>query len=111
MAKKINQKEVVEEISLLTPPKRISKFEINLVLDLLRAVVYKKLAQGNKVHLSNLGTFETFFRHAREGVNPSTREKMTIEEIIIPKFRASKILKIYLKKNYDPITKSKGINE
>lgn len=56
-------------------------------------VVAEELKKGEKVTLVGFGTFEVSERAAREGLNPSTKAKITIPASKAPKFKAGKALK------------------
>ena len=51
------------------------------------------LKGGDDVKLVGFGTFEVTHRKGSQGVNPRTREPMTIAPSNAPKFRAGKLLK------------------
>ncbi len=56
-------------------------------------VVTETMKKGDKVQLVGFGTFEATKRPAREGINPATKEKITIPAANVPKFKAGKPLK------------------
>ncbi len=56
-------------------------------------VITDELADGNAVQLIGFGTFEVRERAAREGLNPATKEKITIAATKVPAFKAGKALK------------------
>ena len=51
------------------------------------------LANGDKVTLVGFGTFEVRERAERKGINPSTREEITIPATKVPAFKPGKSLK------------------
>lgn len=51
------------------------------------------LVAGDKVQLVGFGTFEVKERAARKGVNPRTKEEITIAASKLPGFKAGKALK------------------
>ncbi len=57
------------------------------------SAIEETLAKGEKVTLVGFGTFEVRDRAAREGVNPSTKEKITIPATKVPAFKPGKSLK------------------
>ncbi|MBP1466533.1 HU family DNA-binding protein [Candidatus Chloroploca sp. M-50] len=71
----------------------VSQKETKLVIDSALDVITEQLAKGEKVTLTGFGTFEVRHRQQREGVNPQTREKITIPETKTPGFSASSTLK------------------
>ena len=56
-------------------------------------VVTYELKNDRKVQLVGFGTFEVTKRAAREGINPLTKEPMSIPASKAPKFKAGKALK------------------
>ncbi|MBK9715537.1 MAG: HU family DNA-binding protein [Kouleothrix sp.] len=69
--------------------KKTSRQVIEAALDLIG----RSLAQDEKVVLSGFGTFEMRQRRERRGVNPQTRQAMTIPAAKTPGFSASNNLK------------------
>ena len=56
-------------------------------------VVTDELVKGEKVQLVGFGTFEVSKRPERQGINPATKEKITIAAANVPKFKAGAALK------------------
>ncbi len=71
----------------------VSQKEAKLVIDAALDIVTETLKQGEKVTLTGFGTFEVRQRQEREGVNPQTRQKITIAATKTPGFSASSTLK------------------
>jgi DNA-binding protein HU-beta len=69
--------------------KKIARQVIESALDLIAS----SLASDEKVVLSGFGTFEMRQRRERRGVNPQTRQSMTIPASKTPGFSASNNLK------------------
>lgn len=90
MAVNMNKDALVAEISMKTD---LSKKDVELVIDTMTEVVTKALKEDAKVTLTGFGTFRTSKRAAREGINPQTKEKITIPAMTVPKFTAGKALK------------------
>ncbi len=57
------------------------------------ATITEALAQGDKVTIVGFGTFEVRDRAERQGVNPSTKEPITIPATRVPAFKPGKSLK------------------
>ena len=51
------------------------------------------LSEGNKVSFVGFGSFEVTETKEKNGVNPSTKEKIVIPATKRPKFKAGKLLK------------------
>jgi DNA-binding protein HU-beta len=69
--------------------KKLTRQVIEAALD----TIAHSLAGGEKVVLTGFGTFELRTRQARRGVNPQTRQEMTIPASRTPGFSASNSLK------------------
>ena len=69
--------------------KKVTRQVIETALD----TIAQSLASGEKVVLTGFGTFELRSRQARRGVNPQTRQAMTIPASRSPGFSASNSLK------------------
>jgi len=69
--------------------KKVARQVIEAALDMIA----QSLANEEKVVLTGFGTFELRTRQARRGVNPQTRQKMTIPASRSPGFSASNNLK------------------
>ena len=63
------------------------------VLSAAVRVIAQNLVAGNKVVWTGFGTFEMRRRSQRKGINPQTREKITIEATTTPGFTASSAFK------------------
>lgn len=88
--KNVNKDALVHAICERTS---LSKKDVELTLEALEDVVTNELRQGNKVTLTGFGTFKVSNRAAREGINPQTKQKITIPAMTVPKFTAGKTLK------------------
>ena len=51
------------------------------------------MKKGEKIQLVGFGTFEVSKRPERQGINPATKEKITIAAANVPKFKAGAGLK------------------
>ena len=82
-----------EFIKLVAERTGVSQKETKQVIDAALDIISETLAKGDKVTLTGFGTFEVRSRQAREGVNPQTREKISIPATKTPGFSASSTLK------------------
>jgi len=72
----------------------ISKTEAGKALDSLIDGIGEAIKEeDDKISLPGFGTFSKVYRKARQGVNPATGEKMTIEARHVVKFKLGKALK------------------
>ncbi|MBR2619033.1 MAG: HU family DNA-binding protein [Paludibacteraceae bacterium] len=81
----MNKSELVDAMAVNAG---ISKVVAKKALDGFIKSVSKALKNGDKVALVGFGAFQVVERAAREGINPSTQEKMTIESKKVVKFKA-----------------------
>lgn len=82
-----------EFITAVADKAGIKKTEANAALTAVIDTITDTLAKGDKVQLVGFGTFEVRERKAREGINPQTKEKISIEAAKIPAFKAGRALK------------------
>jgi len=71
----------------------VSKKTSRQLIEMALELIARSLAQDEKVVLSGFGTFEMRERRERRGVNPQTRQAMTIPASKTPGFSASNNLK------------------
>ena len=80
----MNKSELVEKIAAGAG---ISKVDAKKALDATVAAIKDALAAGDKVALVGFGTCSVNERPAREGINPSTKEKISIAAKKVAKFK------------------------
>ncbi len=69
--------------------KKDAEKAVAAVLDSIVAAV----AKGEAVQLVGFGTFEARAREARQGINPKTKEAITIAATTVPAFKAGQAFK------------------
>lgn len=77
-----------ELIELLAQNTGLTKRSTERVLKEFVSIVTTSVAGGEKVAITNFGTFDLGKRAARHGVNPQTGADIQIPEIPMPRFRA-----------------------
>ena len=82
-----------ELVAAIAERSELSKKDAEQALKAFVDVVTDELKKGEKIQLVGFGTFEVAKRAAREGINPKTKEPITIPECMSPKFKAGKALK------------------
>ena len=82
-----------ELVAVMAERTEMSKKDAEKALKAFVDIIGEELKKGEKIQLVGFGTFEVSERAAREGRNPQTGEKMTIEASKSPKFKAGKALK------------------
>lgn len=71
----------------------VSKKDTDAVIKATFEKITAAMAAGDKVQLVGFGTFETRERGERTGLNPQTKETVTIPACKAPAFKAGKALK------------------
>lgn len=90
MATDINKEILVDMVAGKTG---MAKKDVEVVVDNVVDVIMDALHQDRKVTIASFGTFKVTHRAAREGINPQTKERITIGAVNTPKFTAGKRLK------------------
>jgi integration host factor subunit alpha len=70
-----------------------SKKESADLVDLVFEMMKETLARGEKIKISGFGNFVLRDKKERPGLNPQTKERITISERRVLTFKASQILK------------------
>lgn len=92
----MNKKDIADSIFKKLNVKR---FEAYTFIDLLIEVVIENLKKGNKVVISNFGTFKVMKRLEKRVINPNNKKAMKIPSRKIVKFLPSKNLKEKVRNN------------
>ena len=66
----------------------MSKADAKKALEATIEAIKNALVDGDKIQLIGFGTFSVSERPAREGINPATKEKITIAAKKVAKFKA-----------------------
>ena len=85
--------DIINESSKLTG---LSKVETELVLDSIINSIKSSLANGERVDIRGFGSFIVKIRKSREARNPSTNERILLDDQYIPAFKVSKLLKKFV---------------
>ncbi len=75
----------------------LSQDAVTKTLTSMIEVVTSELQKGGEINITGFGAWKVSERAARNGVNPKTKEKMTIPATKTPVFRAGKTLKEAIK--------------
>ena len=81
----MNKTELIEKIAVAAD---LSKGDAKKALEATIEAIKNALVEGDKVQLIGFGTFSVNERPAREGINPATKEKITIAAKKVAKFKA-----------------------
>ena len=86
----MNKNELVAAVAEATG---VSKKDTDAVIKMTFEKITAAMAAGDKVQVAGFGTFETRERGERTGLNPRTKETVTIAACKAPAFKAGKALK------------------
>lgn len=93
-----------ELINHLSEKVGINKKQAEDSIEAIVEVITTTLQQGGEVNIAGFGAFMAKTRKARMGVNPQNpTQKIQIDEVRVPKFKAGKGLKDALKKGSAPV--------
>ena len=81
----MNKTELVEKVAANAG---LSKNDAKKALDATVSAIKDALIAGDKIAIVGFGTFSVNERPAREGINPATKEKITIAAKKVAKFKA-----------------------
>ena len=80
----MNKTELIEKIAAAAG---LSKVDAKKALDATVATIKDTLVAGDKIQLVGFGTFSVNERPAREGINPSNKQKIQIPAKKVAKFK------------------------
>ena len=86
----MNKSELINELSEATG---FSKKDVAHVLDLFFKTVVRTLKKSERVAITGFGSFWTSFRPERMGINPSTKQRIKLPKVSIPRFKPGKNLR------------------
>ena len=81
----MNKTELIEKIAVGA---ELSKADAKKALEATIEAIKNAPVEGDKIQLIGFGTFSVSERPAREGINPATKEKITIAAKKVAKFKA-----------------------
>jgi DNA-binding protein HU-beta len=83
----------VELVSAVTKKSGMAKKDSDAAVSAVIEVITETLAKGENISIVGFGTFEVRERAERRGINPRSKEPMTIPTGKLPTFKAGKSLK------------------
>ena len=86
----VSTSQLVDEVAARTG---LSKAQAKQAVTAVVAALGERLASGDRIQISGLGTFEVRDRAAREATNPRTREKVQVPASKAVGFRAASALR------------------
>lgn len=84
-------------IKVVATKSGLSQDAVTKTLTSMIDVITSELKKGGEVNITGFGAWKVSQRAARNGVNPKTKEKMTIPATKTPVFRSGKTLKESIK--------------
>ena len=81
----MNKTELIEKIAVGA---ELSKADAKKALEATIEAIKNALVEVDNIQLIGFGTFSVSERPAREGINPATKEKITIAAKKVAKFKA-----------------------
>ncbi len=90
----IGKKEITDNIksTIGFSSKNIQKITDDIIASITEILIYEK-----NINIKNFGSFNISYKNQREGRNPKTKEKFTINSRNIVKFKASNFIKKKIK--------------
>ncbi|HBS47747.1 TPA: HU family DNA-binding protein [Candidatus Dependentiae bacterium] len=82
-----------ELINALSEETAFSKKDITKILSSFTRIIERSLRKGDKVALTGFGTYWLSRRPARIGINPATKERITLPAVNVPRFKPGKRLR------------------
>jgi DNA-binding protein HU-beta len=88
-----------ELITAVAEKAGLTKKDTGLAIEIALNVITEELVKGESISLIGFGTFSTSERASRQGVNPSTGEKLQIAASTVAKFKVGAKLKDAVKQS------------
>ncbi len=82
-----------ELINALAEETTFSKKDITKILAAYTRIIERTLKKGDKVSITGFGTFWISRRPTPKGINPATKEQITLPAINVPRFKPGKRLR------------------
>ena len=82
-----------ELIAAIAGKAELSKKDAEKALSAMLDTIVDELKNGQKVQIVGFGTFESRERAARKGINPLTKQEISIPASKVPAFKAGKAFK------------------
>lgn len=82
-----------ELIAAVAQKAEISRKDAEKAVAAVLDTIIENVANGEEIRIVGFGTFERHERSERTGVNPQTKEKITIPASKVPVFKAGKAFK------------------
>lgn len=87
----MTKRELIEQLAERV--KELSQKDAELIVNTIFDSMTEALAAGDRIEIRGFGSFQVKRRRPREGRNPRTGEKVSVEEKRVPFFKVGKELK------------------
>jgi len=87
----MNQKEIIRKIADTMP--ELPAVRVEEIIDHLVEIITTEVKENQKVKIGKFGTFVLKEVKERQGINPRTKERMTVPAYRAIKFKASSTIK------------------
>ncbi|MCQ8277653.1 integration host factor subunit beta [Acetobacteraceae bacterium KSS8] len=87
----MTKSELIDELAAANP--HLQSRDVELIVSTIFDEVSAALARGERVELRGFGAFTVKQRDARTGRNPRTGEPVSVDEKVVPFFKAGKELR------------------
>ena len=84
MKNTINKKQFIKAFA---EKAQFTQKDAGIAFEAMAETIAEALRNGETIQIAGFGTFSTKTRQAKEGINPATKEKVSIPEKIVPKFK------------------------
>lgn len=86
-----------ELIAALAEDASVTKRHAEYMLVKLTNIIEKTVSKGEKVNITGFGTFDLGNRKKRRGINPTTKARIDIPAMKLPRFRAGTRFKSHVR--------------
>jgi DNA-binding protein HU-beta len=90
----MNKSELINELSEETT---FSKKDVTRVIDSLTRIIGRTLKKGEKVSITGFGSWWISCRPKRQGINPATKQRISLPAVNVPRFKPGKNLRQVVK--------------
>ena len=87
---KLNKRDLIEQVS---EKAHVSKKDAESAIDAAFALIEKSLLEGREVNITNFGSFTPKTRQSRDGTDPKSHKRITIQECKTVSFKLAKQFK------------------
>jgi len=93
---KILKKDIISFVSELELKNKLTVKDSETIVNSIFGFLKQKMKEGNEIQISDFGKFLVVSKEAREGINPTTGEHITIVAKKVPKLKFFKSFKDFI---------------